>query len=248
MGTTITTITTTEQTEQHTSTSEQSNGTPQPLPLENGDRLTRDEFEHRYHAMPHLKKAELIEGVVYVPSPAHYAAHAKPHSQVNCWLGVYAASTPGTAACDNVTLHLDKANEVQPDALLRIEAANGGTSSVSYDDYLEGAPELIVEIAASSASYDMHVKRDIYCRCGVQEYLVWRVYDRRLDWWLLRGGVYTPLAPDDNGISASHTFPGLRLHVAALLRDDMSTVLHTLQQGLNTPAHTAFVERLQAQG
>ena len=43
------------------------------LPLENGDRLTRAEFERRYAAMPRLKKAELIEGIVYVPSPVRYS-------------------------------------------------------------------------------------------------------------------------------------------------------------------------------
>lgn len=36
------------------------------LPLENGDRLTRSEFERRYHAMSSVKKAELIEGMVYM--------------------------------------------------------------------------------------------------------------------------------------------------------------------------------------
>ena len=42
---------------------------PRILPLEHGDHLTREEFERRYEAMPHVRKAELIEGVVYMPSP-----------------------------------------------------------------------------------------------------------------------------------------------------------------------------------
>ena len=30
------------------------------VPLESGDRLTREEFHHRYCARPDIKKAELI--------------------------------------------------------------------------------------------------------------------------------------------------------------------------------------------
>src|SRR5262250_2667499 len=89
-------------------------------PLENGDRLTRPEFERRYEAMPHLKKAELIEGVVYVPSPVRYEGHGRQHSAILTWLGVYMASTPGVGAGDNTTVRLDLDNEPQPDALLRL--------------------------------------------------------------------------------------------------------------------------------
>jgi len=129
-----------------------------PPPLESGDRLTRHEFERRYHAMPHVKKAELIEGVVYIPSPVHFEDHAEPHSWAVTWLGVYCAATPGVKLGDNATVRLDLDNEVQPDALLRLEPAAGGRSRISYDDYVKDAPELIVEIAANSASYDLHDK------------------------------------------------------------------------------------------
>lgn len=125
------------------------------LPLENGDRLTRYEFERRYHAMPHLKKAELIEGVVYMPSPLRYHRHGRPHSLIMGWLVAYEAVTPGVESADNVTVRLDLDNEPQPDALLRIDEACGGKSRISGDDYVEAAPELIVEIASSSASYDL---------------------------------------------------------------------------------------------
>ena len=147
--------------------------TTEPLvklpPLESGDRLTRAEFERRYAAMPNLKKAELIEGVVYVASPLRALAHGKPHADVMAWLGVYSAATPGIGAYDTATVRLDADNEPQPDAVLRIE--QGGQSSISEDDYIEGAPELIVEIAASSASYDLHDKLHVYRRNGVQEYM-----------------------------------------------------------------------------
>src|SRR5258707_5815839 len=83
-------------------------------PLENGDRLTRSEFERRYDAMPHLKKAELIEGVVFVGSPVRHDQHGKPDSDLNTWAGVYRAATPGTDGATNTTVRLDLANEVQP--------------------------------------------------------------------------------------------------------------------------------------
>jgi Uma2 family endonuclease len=135
-------------------------GTPQHglPPLENGDRLTRDEFERRYEAMPHLKKAELIEGVVYVPSPVRYRHHGAPHAHLISWLGQYAAGTPGVAVSDNSTVRLDLDNEPQPDGLLLIDPACEGQARFSPDDYIEGSPELVAEVASSSVSYDLHAK------------------------------------------------------------------------------------------
>src|SRR2546427_3449968 len=83
-------------------------------PLEGGDRLTRSEFERRYDAMPQLKKAELIEGVVYMPSPVRCKSHGQPHGQIMSWVGVYSAATPGVDFADNATLRLDPDNEPQP--------------------------------------------------------------------------------------------------------------------------------------
>ena len=147
-------------------------GTPKDIPpLDNGDFLTRYEFERRYHAMPHVKKAELIERVVYMPSPLRFRSHAKPHLLFNTWLGVYCAGTSGVEAGDHPTVRLDLDNEPQPDAVLRLD--KGGSSSISNDDYIEGAPELIAEIAASTAAYDLHQKKNAYRRNGVLEYIVW---------------------------------------------------------------------------
>lgn len=212
-------------------------------PLESGDRLTRREFERRYQALPHNRKAELIEGVVYMPSPVR-ASHSGAHAQIIGWLYVYCAATPGVHLNDNATVRLDIDNEVQPDALLRIDTALGGQSRVSADDYLEGPPELIVEIAGSSAAYDLHDKLHVYRRNGVQEYVVWQVYDRRLDWFRLSEGEYLPLRPDESGLIRSQVFPGLHLVVPALLGGNLAGVLAALQQGLATEAHTAFVARL----
>lgn len=217
-----------------------------PLPLNSGDRLSRVEFERGYQAHPEIKKAELIEGVVYVSSPIHYHYHADPHANIMTWLGVYRAATPGVKGGDNATLRLDFENEVQPDAILRLEPALGGQSSISDDDFLEGAPELIVEIAASSASYDLHDKRRAYARNGVPEYLVAQTYEKRVDWFVLREGVYESLAADEKGILHSEIFPGLWLQPTALWSGDLATFLAVLQEGLASAEHTTFVEQLQA--
>ncbi len=208
-------------------------------PLENGDRLTRHEFERRYAAMPNLKKAELIEGVVYVPAALRFISHGQPHSRIMTWLGVYQAFTPKVKLGDNVTLRLDLDNAPQPDAFLMID---GGQAIISSDDYIEGAPELIVEVAASSAAYDLYDKKRVYRRNGVQEYLVWRVYDREFDWFYLEKGEYIQLAADAQGVIRSVTFPGLWLALSALLSGKMEEVLAILQKGLNLEEHQDFVQ------
>jgi Uma2 family endonuclease len=212
------------------------------LPLENGDKLTRKEFERRYHAMANLKKAELIEGVVYVASPVRAKNHGKPHSQIMTWLGTYEIAIPGIEVLDNSTVHLDADNEPQPDALLRIET--GGQSRITEDDYVEGAPELIVEIAASTASYDLHEKLKVYRRNQVQEYLVWRVYDSQFDWFKLNEGEYIQAEANSDGIICSQVFPGLWLNKEALLSGDLAKVLVVLQHGLATKDHQDFVQKL----
>lgn len=214
-----------------------------PPPLESGDRLRRAEFERRYQAMPWVKKAELIERVVYMASPVR-ASHGLFHGFVMVWLGNYALTTPGVGLYDNATVRLDLDNEPQPDALLRLEPEAGGLSRVGDDDYIEGPPELVVEVAASSASYDLHDKFDAYRRNMVQEYIVWRVYDQQLDWWELAEGDYQALAPDEGGILRSKVFPGLCLNAEALLRGDLAAVLAAQQSALGSPEHAAFVARL----
>ena len=147
-------------------------------PLENGDRLTR-EFERRYDAMPGVKKAELIEGIVYMPSPVSFRRHGRPHIQIGGWLLVYEAGTPGVFAADNASARLDLDNEPQPDAMLIIDPRYGGHARIADDDFIEGAPELVAEVASSSVSIDLHKKLHVYRRNGVREYLVWRVQDRK---------------------------------------------------------------------
>src|SRR5437660_4291177 len=114
-------------------------------PLENGDRLSRAEFERRYEAMPPHIKAELIEGIVHLPSPVRAEQHGSPHSDVMTWIGVYRAFTPGTDSADNSTVRLDLDNEPQPDGALYVLPAFGGQVRIA-GGYLEGAPELVVEV------------------------------------------------------------------------------------------------------
>ena len=216
-------------------------GTPT---LENGDRLTRCEFERRYALRPDLKKAQLIEGIVYKPSPVRFAAHGEPHAAILGVLLHYGAFTPGVSVGDNATVRLDLDNEPQPDVLLRIEPEAGGRSRLTDDDYVEGAPELIVEIAASSASIDLHDKLRAYRRNGVQEYVVWRTQERRIDWFELADGDYRPLPADDAGVVRSRVFPGLRLAVSALLSGDLAAALRELQAGLDADEHRRFAARL----
>jgi Uma2 family endonuclease len=213
------------------------------LPLEPGDRLTRPEFERRYEAMPHLKKAELIEGVVYVPSPVRHEGHGRQHAALSYWLSAYSASTPGLEVSDNATVRLDLDNEPQPDLLLRI--VPGGQSRVDPGGFIDGAPELVAEIASSSAAYDLHQKLNVYRRHGVREYIVWRVLEQGIDWFVLRDGSYERLHTDDIGVFRSEVFPGLWLDATAMIRGDMATVLKVLEKGLASGEHEVFVVNLQ---
>ncbi len=215
---------------------------PIPVPaLESGDRLSRDEFERRYQATPANFKAELIEGVVYVASPVR-AFHGTPHAALVTWMGVYWAATPGVSTADNTTTRLDWDDEPQPDVLLRIEV--GGSSTISADGYIEGAPELVAEIATSSAGLDLGAKKIAYERNGVQEYLVWQTFENRLSWFRLEDGEYTLVEPDAAGIIRSRCFPGLWLAVPDLLAGRMMDVLNALQLGIADPAQQGFVREL----
>ena len=198
------------------------------VPLESGDRLTREEFHRRYCARPDIKKAELVQGVVYVASPTRFGKHSEPHGAVAIWLGTYAARTPGVRFGDNATVYLDANSEVQPDAIVFRDPPVKGGARLREDDYVEGAPQLVVEIAASSASYDLHDKMEAYRKAGVEEYIVWQVLEQRIDWFRLRAGRYEPLEPDAHGIITSEVFPGLRLNVPAMLAGDRAAVLAAL--------------------
>ena len=214
-------------------------------PLENGDTLTRAEFERRYEAMPHLKKAELIEGVVYVPSLYATAIMADKHIHLATWLGYYEAGTPGVEAGDNGTVRLDLDNEPQPDALLFIDPACGGHALIDADGYIEGAPELVAEVASSSASYDSACQAP----CLSPQ---WGSANTSSGAYWIRRSIGSYCAPDSMSVylwipkdsTRSEVFPGLWLDPAALLRGDLATVLAVVQRGLASPEHATFATRL----
>jgi Uma2 family endonuclease len=221
-----------------------------PVPmLENGAAMDTPEFLRRYEARPDIKKAELVDGVVYLmASPVRYTQHSKPDGLVQGWMGVYASATPGVEHGTNPTVILGPKDSPQPDGMLCIARKSGGKTAPGADGYLQGPPELVVEIAASSTSLDMHKKLEAYRRAGVAEYLVWCTEDAELHWWRLDDNVYRPLVADKQGIARSRVFPGLVLDVKALLKHDGARVLAALKKGLKSREHAAFVKALRAKG
>lgn len=216
--------------------------------LEPGDHLSRDEFERRFDSTSGLKKAELVEGMVHMPPPVRWGSHATPHADLIGWLVFYRAATPGVVVGDNGSLRLDLDNMPQPDAAMIIDPAFGGQSVLGKDDYIEGAPELVAEISASSVSIDMNAKLHAYRRNGVREYLVWRVNDEAIDWFTLRQGTFEKLTPTPAGDLCSELFPGLWLNVPSMVGRHIAAVFKTLQQGIDSPEHAALVKLLQSRG
>jgi Uma2 family endonuclease len=215
-------------------------------PLENGDHLTRVEFERRWKAMPQLKKAELLKGIVYMAAAVRDDVHGQPHSILVGWLVNYALNTPGVLSGDNSSIRIDDESMPQPDGHLRLPAQLGSTATRGADGYLEGAPDLIVEIAASSASIDLHSKRDLYRAQGVREYVVWRTIDEAVDWFVLHQGDYIPLPLDTGGWYKSQLFPGLWLHPQTLLYGFPTAIFQMMLAGHGSPEHMAFVQKLAA--
>lgn len=210
-------------------------------PLVPGDQLTKAEFLRLWEAHPEIKNAELLGGKVYMSSPVS-VEHGDMEGNIGTWLGVYKAYTPGTACGHNTTSFL--LDDVpQPDLNLRILPEFGGRSWVA-DKYLHGSPELLVEICASSASYDLHVKLDLYREAGVREYLVILLYEKEIRWHVLVDGQYQLLPGFADSLWRSRFFPGLWLEGKALLAGEMPQVLTSLQEGLATPEHQAFVADL----
>jgi Uma2 family endonuclease len=210
-------------------------------PLIDGQRLSRDEFLRRYEAMPHVKKAQLIGGIVYMPSPVR-RSHGTHDSKVGVWLGHYAAYTPGCEVANNTTwLMLEDAP--QPDSDLRILPEYGGRSGLD-GAYASGAPELAVEVSETRADIDLGVKKQLYETAGVREYLVYILRKPELRWYRLRRKRYQLHSAPRDGIIRSRVFPGLWLDVPALLAGDMPRVLQVLDDGLHTPEHAKFVKQL----
>jgi len=178
-----------------------------------------------------------------MPSPVRIRRHSGPHAQIVTWAGTYQIHTPGVEIGDNGSVRLDPDNMPQPDVFLFLDPTRGGQAQVSDDDYLEGAPELVIEVAASSVSQDLYDKLNVYRRNGVQEYIVWRTEDRAVDWFRLREGRYHRLLAGDDGILRSEVFPGLWLDAAALVQGNLLHVHQVLAKGLASAEQAAFVDR-----
>ncbi|HQU44432.1 MAG TPA: Uma2 family endonuclease, partial [Pirellulales bacterium] len=185
-----------------------------PPRLEAGDHLDQPTFHRLYEAMPSHFRAELIEGVAIVPSPTH-PEHGDIHAVVMGLIWVYRAGTPGVRTYDDTTVLLPPIDEPKPDAIVVIEPACGGQTGVE-DRYLLGPPELVIEVAASSASYDLHSKYRMYERLGVGEYVVLVVEDSDVRWFVAERGQFVPVSAGADGIFRSRSFPGLWLDAAAL--------------------------------
>ncbi|MBI1918633.1 MAG: Uma2 family endonuclease [Planctomycetes bacterium] len=210
-----------------------------------GDFLSRDEFLRRWEAMPQLKRAELIRGIVYMPSPVS-REHARMETRVATWLGTYLAHTAGCDAGNNMTWLMLEEESPQPDTSLWIVPEAGGQSS-SQGQYASGAPEFLAEVCLSSTAYDLHQKLEVYQEASVQEYLAVLMYERQVRWHRLTRRRFKVVPAPEDGVYRSAAFPGLWLDSAALLGGDLARVLAVLQEGINSPEHDAFVLRLATQ-
>jgi Uma2 family endonuclease len=212
--------------------------------LVEGQRLDQPTFHAIYEAMPPGTRAELIGEVVWMPSPLGND-HSRCSVDVLFWLKQYARYTPGVEPQNNATVILDKRNEPQPDAGLRILPEFGGRTR-NEGRYIGGAPELLVEVARSSRSLDLGPKLDEYGRAGVLEYIVWALEPDELYWFVRDADRLIERTPDPDGLHRSGVFPGLWLDPLALLRKDIETVLSALDRGLASLEHAAFVAALEA--
>ncbi len=213
-------------------------------PLEAGDHLTRVEFERRDAAMRGDRKFELLGGVVYVSSPTKFR-HAKPHSLASWIAESYASETPSIEVGADASIRLSEDDEVRPDVILWIDAGASSRARIDADGYVTGSPELAIEVASSSASYDAHAKADLYRRQGFAEYLLYIVQTCEVRWFALENGAYVRLPVDDRGIIRSRILPGLWLDERAFAAHDRAKIHAVLREGLQSPEHAAFVAGLR---
>jgi Uma2 family endonuclease len=211
--------------------------------LVTGARLTLEEFLREWEAQPEVKQAELIEGIVYMPSPVS-RDHGRQHATVIAWLWQYAQATPGCECGDNATWIMLESSP-QPDAFLRVLPESGGRSR-NEKNYLAGAPELIVEVCLTSTEVDFGPKLALYQRAGVQEYITIELFAKRIIWRVLIEGSYAQLQPHPDGVLRSRRFPGLWFDADAFWSEDGGRLIATLMAGLVIDEHARFAAGLGA--
>jgi Uma2 family endonuclease len=211
-------------------------------PLLPGEHLDQKTFHARYEAMPPGTRAELIGGIVYMPSPVS-RPHGQFHIRLSHWLQEYADATPGTECFDAASTILGAKSEPQPDLSLLISPEFGGQTA-SQGQYIQGAPELIAEVASSSEEFDLQAKKQDYERSGVREYLVVALRQQKVFWFILRRRRFKELPLAADGIFRSVVFPGLWLDPAALLMLNRRRLLAVLKKGLATAEHADLVAKL----
>lgn len=197
--------------------------------LREGKVLSQEEFRRLYEKSD-LRKVELVNSKVRMPSPVNGEYHAVPHNALSTWLGVYEAYSPNVAVGIDATVKLDADNELQPDVLL---LKKDGACSPDENGYFCGPPELVAEISNTSAHFDSHMKKDVYEKCGVKEYIIWRTRLNQLEWFVLRNRTYDVIEAVD-GCIASETFPKLVLNVRALMEGNRSQVIEALMTAINS--------------
>ncbi|MBI4903167.1 MAG: Uma2 family endonuclease [Acidobacteria bacterium] len=214
-----------------------------PPILREGDRLNSEEFLRRWEAMPELKRAELIAGVVFMPSPVS-RIHSNVHIRLSTWLGTYMDTTPGCEGGVEGTWMMTNESVPQPDVALRILPDFGGQSQ-DFGTYSAGAPELVLEVSGSSTSRDLGAKLLLYQSVGVREYLTILLDPRQVIWRQLVRGKYRDIKPDADGLLRSRIFPGLWLDPDAVW-DPQKSLRTALEKGLASPEHDAFIRKLQS--
>lgn len=213
--------------------------------LRTGDHLGQKAFHDLYKRTPDGFKAELIEGIVYVASPVTYW-HGRPHARLNLWLGLYSDDTPGTDALNDTTHILSDDSEPQPDLCLRVTEEYGGQSAENAEGMIVGPPELVVEIAYSSASIDLHAKRRAYGTAGVKEYVIALADPVKVVWFTQGRKGFMELKPGHDGVFRSKVFPGLWLDPDSVFHQTGRRMSSVLRSGLTSPEHAAFAAKLEA--
>jgi Uma2 family endonuclease len=210
--------------------------------LHNGDSLDQKTFHKLYEQTPEGFHAQLIGGIVYVASPVHFP-HSNPDGLIQFWLWSYRKKTPGVGVINKTTTILGSTSEPEPDGGLFILPSHGGHCTTGGKT-LKGAPELLIEIANSSAAIDLNQKKRDYETYGVQEYLVVLAEEQAVIWWQLVDGVYQEIPQSNDGFFHSLAFPGLWLDPAGLFAMSEVQMETALELGIASPQHAAFVSKL----